>query len=145
MNEIIWAMNEKNNSLEDLIYYTRSYSMEYCDENNLQCEVRLPDPIPHLMVSGEMRRNIFLAIKESLHNIVKHAGASKVSIEFTITDHLHIKISDNGKGIDTTPRSKDGNGLLNMQKRVTLLGGTLNLRNYEGLTIEFNIPLKGVG
>src|SRR4030095_255426 len=37
MNEIIWAMNERNDSLEDLLFYTRYYIQEYCEEHNLNC------------------------------------------------------------------------------------------------------------
>ena len=88
MNEIIWAMNEKNDTLEDLLYYTRSYAVEYCEENNLQCETHLPENIPSVIVSGEIRRNIFLTVKESLHNSVKHAAANKIRIDFNIDKNL---------------------------------------------------------
>lgn len=141
MNEIIWAMNEKNDSLEDLMFYSRSYAMEYCEENNLECIVFLPDPIPDIFISGEIRRNVFLTIKESLHNIVKHASASKVEIRFEIDDHLIVSITDNGKGI-MEDKKGEGNGLLNMQKRVALLNGSLSMKTEHGVIIEFYIPLK---
>ena len=64
MNEIIWAMNEQNDTLEALVFYTRAYAMEYCEDNNLACTVRLPDSIPETFVSGEIRRNIFLTEKK---------------------------------------------------------------------------------
>jgi signal transduction histidine kinase/streptogramin lyase len=142
MNEIIWAMNEKNDSLEDLLFYSRSYAMEYCEENNLECTVALPEPVPRIWVSGEIRRNVFLTIKESLHNIVKHAKASKVNIQFSVYDGLFISISDNGKGIMHPDQTTRGNGLLNIQKRIKFLGGVLDLKNNNGLTVEFKIPLK---
>src|ERR1700751_3050749 len=88
MNEIIWAMNEKNDSLEDLIIYTRSYVVQYCDENGLECRAELPDYIPSRLVSGEIRRNVFLTVKECLHNIVKHAKAKKVEMVMDATKTL---------------------------------------------------------
>ena len=144
MNEIIWAMNEKNDTLEDLLFYTRSYAVEYCEENNLECTVivNLAELAPPIFVSGEIRRNVFLTVKESLHNIVKHAEASKVAIHFGIDKYLHVSIHDDGKGIADIDKSREGNGLLNMQKRIKLLGGALELRNGQGLTIEFWVPLK---
>ena len=142
MNEIIWAMNEKNDTLEDLLFYTRSYAMEYCEENNLACDIRLPEHIPQLRVSGEIRRNVFLTIKESLHNIVKHAGATQVIIQFRVHDHLLVSISDNGKGMMNNDKTWRGNGLLNMQKRIKFLDGALDLKNGNGLTVEFKVPLK---
>lgn len=141
MNEIIWAMNEKNDTLEDLVFYTRAYAMEYCEDNNLSCNVALPASIPEKFVSGEMRRNVFLTIKESLHNIVKHSGAFTVCIEFKVDKQLSVSIRDNGKGITYENKVHTGNGLLNMQKRISLLGGKMDIRNSKGVTIEFIVPL----
>ena len=92
MNEIVWAMNEKNDSLGDLLVYIRSYAKEYCEESGLQCEIIQPDNIPVIFVSGETRRHVFLTIKESLHNIVKHAGASEVKMDFHINSGLNVHI-----------------------------------------------------
>ena len=142
MNEIIWAMNEKNDTLEVLIYYTRAYAMEYCEENNLDCNVILPSSIPGKFVSGEIRRNIFLTIKESLHNVVKHSGALAVLIEFKLANGLYVRISDNGKGIKSENMRQNGNGLINMQRRISQLKGTMNIMSTEGVTVEFTVPLS---
>jgi len=142
MNEIIWAMNERNDSLEDLLFYTRYYIQEYCEENNLKCIIHLPDSIPPVFVSGEMRRNIFLTVKESLHNIVKHAHAQNVEVIFKIDKALEIKIKDDGKGLGEAHKFIGGNGLRNMQKRMESIGGTLNIENGEGVIVEARVPLK---
>ena len=55
MNEIVWAMNEKNDSLGDLLVYIRSYAKEYCEESGIQCEIIQPDVIPDIFVSGEIQ------------------------------------------------------------------------------------------
>jgi len=140
MNEIIWAMNEKNDSLEDLIFYTRSYAMEYCTENGLMCETHLPDLIPPVFVSGETRRNVFLIVKESLHNTMKHAQAKKVNIDITIAESLMISIKDDGKGF-VENNLNAGNGLRNMQKRIGLLKGNLEIINGNGTQIKMTLPL----
>ena len=142
MNEIIWAMNEKNDSLEDLLFYTRSYAVEYCEENNLVCHVALPDSLPERFVSGEIRRNVFLMVKEGLHNVVKHAEASKVEIVFEITNNLRVTIRDNGKGLKKSNGGGGGNGLMNMKKRMQMLGGQLQMNNGLGLTLTFEVPLN---
>ena len=141
MNEIIWAMNEKNDTLEDLLFYTRSYAVEYCEENNLACETYLPETVPLVFVSGEIRRNVFLTVKESLHNIVKHANAKKVIIDFKINTALLVTIKDDGKGL-----SENGNGsrdgLRNMQKRIESINGTFELINKNGVSVIIKIPLQ---
>jgi len=140
MNEIIWAMNEKNDTLEDLIYYTRSYAVEYCSGNNLNCDTHLPETIPPVFVSGEIRRNVFLIVKEVLHNIVKHAAAKKVMINIMIDHALTITISDDGKGFSPNDRTT-GNGLRNMQKRTELMKGDLTISSSHGAVIKLSVPL----
>ena len=140
MAEIIWAMNEKNNSLEDLVFYLRSYAVDYCNENGLVCEFMLPENIPQKIIGGQLRRNIFLVLKESLHNTVKHAGAKKVVITISTDKELSLTIFDDGKGFKlTTP--KIGNGLLSMQQRAGALKGKLLVSNLQGTTINLKVPL----
>ena len=142
MNEIIWAMSEKNDSLEDLVLYIRSYSMEYCEENNLDCTIQLPESISPVFVSGEMRRNIFLTVKESLHNIIKHASADKVDIQIEISaGRLDISIHDNGRGFKGDQSSGVGNGLRNMRQRIESTGGRMDIQNEQGVRVNLKIPL----
>jgi len=140
MNEIIWAMNEKNDTVEDLIFYTRAYAVEYCEENDLECEVNIPETIPPHFVSGEVRRNLFLTVKESLHNIVKHADAKKVKINFFVGKFFFVSINDNGKGF-TVNNNGEGNGLKNMKKRIGSIGGNFEILNEKGTIVNMTVPL----
>jgi signal transduction histidine kinase len=144
MNEIVWAMNEKNDSLGDLLFYIRSYAMEYCEENGIQCGFELSDNIPDIFVSGEIRRNVFLTIKESLHNVVKHSEATRVDIEFQSISGLYAVIRDNGKGIGSIEirRGTSGNGLKNMRKRIESIEGNFRIYNRQGMVIEISVPLR---
>lgn len=143
MNEIVWAMNEKNDSLEDLLTYMRSYAKEYCEENSIACEIMMPENVPSVFVSGEIRRNVFLTLKESLHNIVKHAQASKVEIGFTIGSNIFIIIKDDGKGFGKKDDANydSGNGLKNMRKRIESIGGSFIIYENNGIAVEFDVPL----
>ncbi len=140
MNEIIWAMNEKNDTLEDLLFYTRSYAVEYCEENNLQCETDLPGTVPDNFISGEVRRNVFLTIKECLHNIIKHADAKHVAIHFSINKNLVITVKDDGKGMAKNLEPA-GNGLRNMQKRIESVSGIFEVQNNNGVIVKISVPL----
>ena len=79
MGEIVWALNEKNDTLADLVAYSRSYAIEYLANHNIYCKADTPLGLPGTFIAGEIRRNIFLSVKECLHNIVKHSGASSVN------------------------------------------------------------------
>ncbi len=140
MNELIWAMNEKNDTLEDLLFYTRSYAAEYAEENNLQIEIMMPDKIAAIMVTGEIRRNVFLTIKECLHNVVKHAGAKNITIYFKTDNDLFISIQDDGKGFEIN--RSEGNGLKNMKKRIESIGGFFEIVHADGVMVKMNVPFK---
>jgi signal transduction histidine kinase len=142
MGEIVWALNEKNDTLSDLLSYTRSYAVEYLEQNGIICHVQEPDNIPQDYVSSEFRRNIYLTVKESLHNIVKHAQATNVFIEIEIADYLSIRIQDNGIGINDIPNNSFGNGLINMNTRIRELKGSFEIVNNNGTRIDISVPLK---
>jgi signal transduction histidine kinase len=72
MNTIIWTMTSSNDTLESLITYLRIYAFEFFDSTNIECKFNMPDHIPKIDMTGERRRNIFLAVKEALNNVLKH-------------------------------------------------------------------------
>ncbi len=142
MGEIIWAMSEKNNLLSDTLYYLRSYAVNYCEENYLACHFELPEKFNNIIVSGNIRRNIFLLLKECLHNIVKHAAAKTVNIKISLSQNLELNIKDNGKGFSETRNTAKGNGLINMRKRVNELDGSISFENRNGTTVIIKLPLS---
>ena len=142
MGEIVWALNEKNDTLSDLLSYTRSYAVEYLEQNGIKCHVDEPDNIPQLNVSGEFRRNIYLTVKESLHNIVKHAQATEVSIQIEIGKWLVIKISDNGIGLNNAIPREFGNGLISMRNRMRELGGSFEISSKIGTEVRLKAPIN---
>lgn len=142
MNTIIWTMKSSNDSLESLIAYLREHSLEYFENTSILCSVSIPDSLPSVEMSGEKRRNIFLSVKESLHNIIKHAQAGEVKINIFISNQeLHIIVADNGRGIDTEKLRRFGNGLSNMKRRMESIQGQLQIDSSAGTRIEFIAPL----
>jgi signal transduction histidine kinase/ligand-binding sensor domain-containing protein len=141
MGEIVWALNEKNDSLTDLLSYSRSYAVEYLSQAGIECEVKAPENFPLIFLSGEFRRNIYLVLKEALHNIVKHAQASRVKIRIDIDQNLMIVIKDDGVGFDKNNLRPFSNGLSNMKKRMKDIGGNLEIKNEDGVAIVLSAPI----
>ena len=141
MGEIVWALNEKNDTLEDLLSYTRSYAVEYLQENGVRCTVTEPDIIQDSNVSGDFRRNIYLTVKETLHNIVKHSQATEVFINIEINHGLIIDIKDNGIGVDNTIFESTGNGLPSMNARIQALKGSFTIEGDNGTLVKIKVPL----
>ncbi|MEO8067667.1 MAG: two-component regulator propeller domain-containing protein [Flavobacteriales bacterium] len=142
MRQIIWTMNADQAGLEDLVVYTGSYVRTYCAENQLAVKVSASGPWPAIMLSTEQRRNIFLVVKEALHNVVKHAHATSVHLHMRPENGLTVELSDNGIGLPKGADLGAGNGLRNMKKRIVALGGTFDLRNGQGTELAFNVPLS---
>jgi signal transduction histidine kinase len=142
MGEIVWALNEKNDTLADLVAYTRSYAMEYLANHNIQCQADTPLHLPGSFIPGEVRRNIFLTVKECLHNIVKHANATSVYFSVQLNGAIEIVIHDNGKGIDWGNRRPNGNGLENIQKRMNEIKGKADFSNKQGTEVKLSVPLN---
>ncbi|PWU04620.1 MAG: hypothetical protein C5B52_01280 [Bacteroidetes bacterium] len=141
MGEIVWALNEKNDTIADLIAFTRSYATDYLSNNGVECVVHAPDELPQKYIDGEKRRNIFLAVKECLHNVVKHASATKVDFRIYINNHLEMEIQDNGKGIDLTQKRRFSNGIDNIKSRMASLHGNASFENHNGTRVLLTIPL----
>lgn len=142
MGEIVWALNEKNDSLSDLLSYTRVYAVEYLSQNGIDCTIKAPELFPADFVSGEFRRNVFLTVKEALHNIVKHAQATSVTFTIATGKELSMEIKDDGTGFDKKNTRPFSNGIMNMEKRIREIGGRFEIGSGLGTTIRIEVPLN---
>lgn len=142
IGEIIWTMSPKNDTLDGLIAYLRNYASDYLDHADIDCRFSTPDEIPSVPVLAETRRNIFLVVKEALHNIVKHARCSAVNIDVQIApSSFTISVSDNGTGMEEK-RTTGGNGLNNMKKRIADCGGICRMETVPGSGVR--VILEGI-
>ncbi len=139
MNAIIWSMSSSNDSLGNMIAYIRSYSLEYFEDSGVNCRISIPENLPNIVVSGEIRRNVFLVVKEALNNVLKHAQATEVTITLErVSDGLKLYIQDNGKGINFDQLRQFGNGLKNMQKRMEDIHIHFTIENNNGTLITLH-------
>jgi signal transduction histidine kinase len=141
MNAIIWSMNSSNDTLDSLISYIRAYTIEFFDGTQIECKVHMPEIIPFNEISGDKRRNIFLCVKESLNNALKHSKASRIKIDIEVNHKLQIKIADNGVGIEQEKIRRFGNGLKNMERRMKGIGGSYTIGNNNGTETKLELPL----
>ena len=153
MDEIVWVVNPRNDTMENLVAYLGHYAVEYFQNTNVECELRLPQEVPHHPLSSETRHNLFLTFEEALNNVLKHAAASKAKVEMTInTLEFDLKVADNGKGFEVSapPAAnallrgwRGGNGLKNMRQRLAAVGGECSIVSLPGAgtTVTIHIPL----
>ena len=155
MDEIVWAVNPRHDRLDSLASYLSRFAYEYLSAAEIRCRLDVPLHLSVLPVTSEVRHNLFLAFKEALHNIVKHAAANEVRVELKLAAaQLALQVTDDGRGFDpATPgagqaaagRIASGNGLANMQRRLVEIGGTCEILSEpeRGTTVTFTVPLRG--
>jgi signal transduction histidine kinase/ligand-binding sensor domain-containing protein len=140
MGEIVWALNQRYDSSGDLVSFCRSYASEYLEDKPIKLDF-FTGILNDVKINGEIRRNIFLVMKEALHNMVKHAQATEVMIHMQCDKEVLMTIHDNGKGFDTNAIRPFANGLENMKKRMQEVGGQFSIENSRGTKISIVIPI----
>ena len=143
IGQIIWAINPRNDPLDNLVAHLRLYTADYIRKAGIKYSFKIPDNIPAYHLSAEVRRNVFLVVKEALHNIVKHSCATEVQVRVDfLQNQMIISVKDNGEGFSINQKPGSGNGLINMQKRIENIGGTFKIESEPGqgtgITITVN-------
>ncbi len=142
MSDIVWAINPKKDYLGDLSQRMRLFASDLLTARNIRLRFLATDFAPDLKAGANIRREFFLIFKEGINNIARHAACTEVEIEFIVDqDHLHLTLTDNGKGFDVTKES-NGHGLMSMRERTLALGGSLDIvsRQGRGTSLRFAIP-----
>jgi signal transduction histidine kinase len=154
MDEIVWVVNPRNDTLENLTAYLSHHAVEYFQNTRIECDLRLPPEIPDYPLSSETRHNLFLTFEEALNNVLKHSAATKAKVEMAVNAlEFELKVTDNGKGFEAsavsaanvqTRSGRGGNGLKNMRQRLTAIGGecVIASRPGSGTSITMRIHLN---
>ncbi|PWN65217.1 sensor histidine kinase [Chryseobacterium viscerum] len=141
MREMLWSLNSGNDTLGSFIDYAILYTGNFLKKTKIVLRSECEDIITETSISTEMRRNLFLCLKEAVNNVYKHSQASTLKLSFSQDkDNFYMKIEDNGLGIpDDQPK---GNGLRNMKRRMTELSGEYNISSQNsGTSLIFKITL----
>lgn len=89
----------------------------------------------------DVRAATYRVVQESLTNVLRHAGATRVQVEVTCDDHgVEVEVTDDGCGRHNAP---PGHGLLGMRERVEALAGTLDARDGDagGFVVRARLPV----
>jgi signal transduction histidine kinase len=142
LDVIVWAVDPEENSLQSLADYLSGYAGDYLASADIACRFRIPVALPPATLDGRVRHDLFLAIKETLHNIVQHAHASEVEFQIAVRPAgLEIVITDNGCGFES--RLRDGHGLKNLPVRLAQMGGRCEVASQPGAgtAVKILLPL----
>jgi signal transduction histidine kinase len=144
LDEIVWATNPRNDNLPQFAEYVCRFADECCQSAAIRCWQELPARLPNLPLRGDLRHNVFLALKEAMTNVLKHSRATEVWLRMELTDReVLLALKDNGRGFMAEQPAAGGNGLLNMKERLAQCGGRVECNGLpsQGMDIRFFFPL----
>lgn len=144
LSEIVWNVNPKYDDLQFLFSRMKRYAADAFEGLSISYELDFPEEPGRFGMDMEQRRDFYLVFKESLHNLVKYAGASMAKVTVTVARHkIFLEVSDDGKGFSKT-ETPPGNGLISMQHRAEKWKGRLDIRTApgQGTTVRLEMPLK---
>jgi len=132
LDEIVWATNPAHDSLEGLVNYVCKYAQEYLAIAGIKYRLEVP-PLPERPLAPEVRHNVYLAAKEAIHNVVKHARAQSLHLRVRLDNgHAVLEIQDDGCGLPPDAVQRGRHGLGNMQRRMQEVGGKCQIESGPG-------------
>ncbi|MGB2960616.1 MAG: two-component regulator propeller domain-containing protein [Bacteroidota bacterium] len=143
MNDIVWAIDPKNDSFEFLLLRMKNHAGRVLEAKDINYEITIPDEISHLRLPLAFRRRIFLIFKEAINNILRHAQPKTVTLTINKERRqLLMTITDDGAGFDPAQRHQ-GNGLRNMKERAASMNGELAIVSApaSGTTVNLRAPI----
>ncbi|HLP78763.1 MAG TPA: ATP-binding protein, partial [Candidatus Paceibacterota bacterium] len=148
LDEIVWAVNPRNDTIASLASYFGSYAQRLLDLAGVACGLDVAEELPDHPLDPKFRQELFLAFKEALTNVVRHAGATQVWLRiFVKGEQLAVEVADNGRGFDSRSSRAGDDGLANMKERLKAIAGTciISSEAQKGTTVRFQAPLpKGL-
>lgn len=145
MDQVVWTVNPRNDSLDSLATYLVHYTEEFLRPAGIACELDIPLILPEVMLASDMRHNLFLTTKEALNNAVKHGAPRRVRLGLTVAAGLlTLTVQDDGCGFCPATAAAGADGLGNMRDRLAAIGGELHILSTlgQGTTITMQVSLN---
>lgn len=142
INDIIWNVNPKFDSISELIKRMTRYASETLEASSINYTINLPQTQVNINIHNQIKYHLYLIFKEAINNASKYSKATNVSINLAYnTKYFQFIIKDNGIGFDENAK-ENGNGLSNMKTRASEIGAQLNITSEKNLGVEIEISIK---
>jgi signal transduction histidine kinase/ligand-binding sensor domain-containing protein len=147
IDEIVWAVNPKNDLLERSLDFVCKSAQDFLRSAGIALRIERLDDLPERMLSSSRRHHLYLTVRETLNNVVKHAQATEVHLRLSANPTLlTVEIRDNGCGFaaDEVPSSR--HGLDGMATRMAEVGSSADIASIpgQGTTVTLRLPLHAL-
>lgn len=152
MDEIVWAVDPEHDTLDSLASYLSRVAQDLLEPVGIRCRLAIPATLPDVILSGKVRHSLYLAVKEALHNAIRHSGATEVRFALVMESAAFtIIVRDNGRGIGERQhqpdRASSGHGMKNLASRMAEIGGRCDVISEpgEGTEVSFHLAFDPKG
>ncbi|PAP76689.1 sensor histidine kinase [Rubrivirga marina] len=140
LREIVWFVDPSHERPGSFAARTREAAASLVGP---RATVEAPDRSRLDAAPLAVRRDVFLILKEALHNAARHAGGATVAVRIEESGReLVLSVRDEGPGFDPAA-ARSGTGLRSLRRRAEALGGTLDVASApgEGTAVTLRAPL----
>ncbi|MBK8372548.1 MAG: ATP-binding protein [Saprospiraceae bacterium] len=144
LREIVWSMNPGHDYIQNLADFIRRYITDLKDiYRQKKFSFTVQEGLPDINIPKMIQKEIFLCVKEAVHNAIKHSGSNVVFVTMSVKENiLVLKISDHGSGFNVElAKRSGGNGIMNITERMSSINGSLIFYQNNGCTVELMYPL----
>ncbi len=144
LDEIVWAVNPRNDTIASLASYFGSHAQRLLDLASISCGLDIAEDLPEHPLDPKVRQEIFFSFKEALNNVVRHAQATQVWLRILVREEsLIVEVVDDGRGLAAQPVAAGSDGIANMNERMQSIGGTCEIISdaRQGTTVRLRAPL----
>lgn len=148
MSDIVWAINPRRDSIESVVDRVCSFAADTLGTRDVHWTVSAPPELSRVHLTAEEKRNLYLIFKEAVNNVARHSGCTNASLAIRLERGVMIaEIADNGVGFDavsaSTEKNLGGQGIENMSRRATEIGGTLEITSEpeKGTKVSLTMPI----
>ena len=138
LRDTIWVLNKDNITITGISDRIKNY-VNKLQPTYTNIQFNISEEIENdVRINSQNALNIFRIIQEAIHNALKHSGATAINITIISYEHILIKITDNGKGLEAD-KASDGNGLRNMKARAREIGMQLSIASKPNKGTELSL------
>lgn len=128
LDDLVWSINPKNDSCEQLINRMRSFSEPLLSGANINYKITCGEDLHKLKLDTGIKRNVYLIFKETINNVAKHSQSKNCTVDIYYQNkRLYIQIADDGVGFDDSHYAKNRNGLKNIQDRARQIKASIKI------------------
>jgi signal transduction histidine kinase/ligand-binding sensor domain-containing protein len=138
LGEIVWSVNPKHDNVSSFVAFVRNYINEFLEDSDISYSMLESLQDDSLVLTPELRRNLFLIVKESINNAVKHGSAKNITVRLDFKDeNFVVSVEDDGDGFDVREQFQigngtGGNGLQGMRDRAEKVNASFDIFTAKG-------------